>query len=251
MFFREAMALALLAVLPLPAQADGERLERFTGTARGRDGAVLYREEHRVLRAGERLLRAVTRYTDPAGRPIATLRTEFAVDPFAPPYVFEDLRTGAVESVSREPEGLVARAGARARTLRLGPGEDRRVAAGQGLDRLVRTRLDDLVRGEILDLAYVIPSRQDAYDLRVRAVDPGQDPGPGGRVRVRVEFSSWILRLLAPALECEYDQATRRLLRYEGPSNLADGSGANPEVEITYAYSEDAVTSAGDFHGSP
>ncbi len=237
---------ALVLVLPPPARGDAERVERFTGTARGADGAVLYREEHEVILAGDRPLSAVTVYLDPSGRRIAGLRTDFSADPFAPPYVFEDLRSGAAESVARSPEGLVVRAGTRSRALKLAPEEARRVVAGQGLDRLVRARLDELARGESLVLSYVIPSRLDAYELRVRAA------GASGaeRVRVRVEFSSWLLRLLAPALEVDYDPATRRLLRYRGPSNLADDRGENPDVEITYAYPEEAGATAGAFHGS-
>ena len=64
-----------------------------------------------------------------------------------------------------------------------------------------------------------------------------------------MEFSSWILRLLAPTLEVDYDRATRRLLRYRGPSNLADASGNNPEVEIAYTYLEEAGAPAGELHG--
>jgi hypothetical protein len=87
----------------------------------------------------------------------------------------------------------------------------------------------------------------DAHDLRVRAVDAG---GPGERVRVRVEFSSWFLRLLAPALEVDCERATRRLLRHRGPSNLADERGENRDVEITHAYPEEPAAPAGELHGS-
>jgi hypothetical protein len=243
-----ALAALAAAAAPLAALGDGERVERFTGTATGAGGAVLYREEHEVRLAGDRLVSAATVYLDASGRRIATLHTDFAADPFAPSYVFEDLRSGVVESVARSAEGLAVRAGERTRTLRDAPGGGRRVAAGQGLDRVVRARLDDLARGESLSLSYVIPSRLDAYHLRVRAVDPGR---PGARLRVRVEFSSWLLRLLAPALEVEYDRSTRRLLRYRGPSNLADPGGENPTVEITYAYADGKVVRSGGLHAAP
>lgn len=45
----------------------------------------------------------------------------------------------------------------------------------------------------------------------------------------------FLLRLLAPDLEVEYDRASGRLLRYRGASNLAF-DGRNPQVEITYTY---------------
>lgn len=240
-------ALALAAIPLAPAAGAGDLVERFTGTARGADGAVLYREEHVVRRTPGRLLGATTTYLGPAGRPIAILRTDFSRDPFAPSYEFEDLRTGAVESVRISEGSIELRAGRRTRTLaRLAPASPR-VVAGQGLDRFVRHRLDAVAAGEVLSLAYAIPSRLGVYDMRVRAEGGGAG---GSTVRVRVEFSSWLLRLLAPSLEVDYDRATRRLLRYRGVSNLAFGDGENPEVEILYAYPEAAGSRSEEPHAT-
>jgi hypothetical protein len=228
---RSSLFIAALA-LAAPARGDGELVERFTGTARDTGGAVLYLEDPEVRRTPERLLGATTTYRDPEGAPIAVLRTDFSRDAFAPSYLFEDLRSGAVEAVVVSGEGLELRAPKGSRTLaRTAAG--RRIVTGQGLDRLVRARLDSLVAGEVLSLTYAIPSRLDVYDMRVRALGRAR---PGAAARIRVEFSSWVLRLLAPALEVEYDAATRRLLRYRGLSNLVFDGGENPEVEITYAY---------------
>ena len=40
----------------------------------------------------------------------------------------------------------------------------------------------------------------------------------------------------APHVDAEYDLKTRRLLRYEGISNLKDASGKHKKVTITYSY---------------
>jgi hypothetical protein len=209
-------------------------VERFTGTARGQDGRVLYVEEHQVRRAGDQVLDAMTTYRDPAGAVMAVLRSDYAGDPWAPSYRFEDRRTGRVEAVETGPDGATLEAGGKRVTLpRPRPGRPPLVG-GQGLDRLVRAHLDALRGGERLTVAFAIPSRQDAFEFRVRALPPEVT---GGVVRVRVEVASWLLRLLAPHMDCDYDPATRRLLRYRGPSNLEGEGGAHPDVEITYAYS--------------
>ena len=98
----------------------------------------------------------------------------------------------------------------------------------------MRARLDTLRAGQRLTVAFAIPSRQEAFEFRVQAL-PLEDAGDV--VRVRVEVASWLLRLLAPHMDCDYDPATRRLLRYRGPSNLEGEGGAHPDVEITYDYS--------------
>ena len=223
--------LALLAAAS-PLGASAEVVDRFTGVARGTDGAVLYREEHEVRRDGDRLVAARTVYRDAADRTIAILRTDFASDPHAPSYLFEDLRGGAIEAVRRAGAELELRAGDRARRIPPPTDPARVLVAGQGLDRLVRARLAELARGTRLEVAYAIPARLDTYDMRVRAL--GVSAGP--TVRLRAEFSSWVLRLLAPHLDVDYDRDTRRLLRYRGPSNLSFDGGENPVVEITYAY---------------
>jgi len=236
---RTALPLVLLAV---SASARGEDLavERFTGTARSTDGALLYREEHVVRRSGRQILDATTTYSDPEGRVIALLRSDFSRDPFAPSYEFKDLRSGAVEAVGVADGVVDLRSPKGARRLSAPPSPTRLVT-GQGLDRLVRDRLESLVRGEELAVTYAIPSRLDTYDFRVRAVEDG---APQGAVRVRVEVSSWILRMLAPNLDVEYQTSTKRLLRYRGVSNLADARGDYPEVEIVYTYPDDAAAAA-------
>jgi hypothetical protein len=229
-----ALVGALLLLAPHPARA-GE-VERFSGTARGPGGAVLYLEEHAVELEEGRPRAAVTAYLDPAGAPIAELRTDFSGDPAAPSYAFTDLRTGAREIVTVSERELRLEAGERAATLP----RPARLTTGQGLDRLVRARLAALAGGEEVRVRYAIPSRLDAYEFRLRgrALDDQ-------RVRVRVELSSFLLRLFAPDLEVDYERGSGRLLRYRGASNLSfgpPGREEHPQVEILYSYPEVALT---------
>jgi hypothetical protein len=236
-----ALAVAALLATALPAHAEAEeQVERFWGTARDGDGLVLYQEEHVVRRAFGRLLAATTVYTDADGLELARLETDFSRDPFAPAYEFRDARTGEVEAVEPRAGSVVLRAPRGTRTVRIPASTGPRLVSGQGLDRLVRDRLDALAAGEELVVEYAIPSRLDTYEFRIR----GQRGGGPDRMRVRVEFTSFVPRLLAPSLEVEYDRTTRRLLRYRGLSNLTGADGANPEVEITYAYPDPSPAEA-------
>jgi hypothetical protein len=231
---RVLILLALLA--PLSPQAAEEL---FTGTARRADGSVAYLEEHRVELQGDRLVAAETLYRDPAGRPIARLVSDYARDPFAPDYAFEDLRSGAEESVRLGPGGAELRTGERRVTVALPPG-GRVLVAGQGLDRFARHHLASLARGEELQVRLALPSRLDTYGFRLRAV-PGQKPD-GDSVRVRIEPASLLLRLLAPSIEAEYRREDGRLLRYRGVSNLADADGQTLQVDIRYDYPDHGAT---------
>jgi len=224
---RGAAAAALILLLaPGAAAAD----ERFVGTARLAGGRIAYVEEHEVRREAGRVVAAETLYLDAGGKAIARLRSDYARDPFAPDYRYEDLRTGEVEEVALLDGAVQLRAGERQRRLPLG---SLPLAAGQGLDRLARARLPELLRGEVLRVSLALPSRLQAYDFRIRAL-PGSSKGD--RVRVRIEPASFLLRLLAPSIEADYDRETGRLLHYRGVSNVAGPDGEVQEVEIEYRY---------------
>ncbi len=216
-----------------PSPRDGNTVvERFQGVARTPDGAVAYVESHVVVLEGGRVRSAETRYERPDGRTIARLVSAYAPGSFTPDYEFEDLRTGAREGVRRTDAGVELRDGDRAKVLPMP--DDVPLVAGQGLDRYARANLGALARGEVLRVSLALPGRLDAYDFRLRA-----ETLPTGRVRVRIEPSSFILRLLAPSLEAEYDPATGRLLRYEGVSNLQGDDGSRQRVEIVYSHAID------------
>jgi hypothetical protein len=218
-----AASLLLLSLL-------GEPGERFRGVARLADGRVAYVEEHEVRWEGGRPVEAATRYLDAEGHPIARLDSDYRPAPFAPDYEFVDLRSGARESVRRS-DGQLWLFDGEARHL-LPPSPGHPLVAGQGLDRFIRAHRAELERGQRLAVRLALPGRLAAYDFRIRARS-----GEGGLLRVQVEPSSLLLRLLSPAILAEYD-AAGRLLRYRGVSNLAGADGSVQQVEIAYAHAD-------------
>ena len=208
--------------------------DRFVGTARASDGWT-YREEHEVRHLDGRPVDAITRYLDPEGDVMATMRSDYSRHPYAPEYEFHDLRTGQRQSVSVTEAHVELRSSRGVKRLARSDCPD--LTTGQGLDRLIRDRLEALAGGELVRVSLALPAREACYAFRLR----GEEAQPGGpRVRVRVEPESWVLRLLAPRLEVEYDRASRRLLRYRGVSNLDGPAGESPKVEIVYGYEDGA-----------
>jgi hypothetical protein len=227
---------ALTSTLVVLAAAQGvQDDERFAGTAQSADGFT-YLEEHRVRHREGRPLEAITRYLAPGGEVLATLRSDYSQNPYAPDYEFHDLRTGDRQSVSVT-EKLVELRSARG-VKRLARSECPNLTTGQGLDRLIRAHLDALARGERVRVSLALPAREACYPFRVRSAEV--EPG-ASTLRVRVEPESWVLRLLAPKLEVEYDRASQRLLRYQGVSNLDGPDGESRKVEILYRYEDDGL----------
>ncbi len=215
---------------PAGRAGDGPGIvERFQGVARSRDGALAYVETHEVRIVDGQVADAETRYALGDGRTIARLVSVYAPGSFLPDYDFEDLRSGSREAVRRGPDGVRLVDGQREVTLPVP--DDVPLVAGQGLERYARAHLDALARGETLRVRLALPGRLDTFGFRIRG-----EPLPDGRLRVRFEPSSIVLRILAPSVEGDYDLATRRLVRYSGVSNVPAADGSTQHVEIAYSY---------------
>jgi hypothetical protein len=222
---------AAAPALASPVSGGPAVVERFQGVARSRDGGVAYVERHEVVVEDGRVRSAETRYERPDGMPIARLVSAYPPGSFAPDYEFEDLRTGAREAVRHRGDALELHDGERARRLPIPPDEP--LVAGQGLDQYARANLDALARGEELRVRLALPGRLDTYGFRLTG-----ERLPSGRVRVTIEPSSIVLRILAPSLEAEYDASSRRLVRYVGVSNVPADDGSTQKVEIAYSYAD-------------
>jgi len=230
---RAAWRMALVAaflLFPSHAQAT-ETIERYKGVARSSSGEVLYRETHEVVERDGKPVRAQTVYYDTEGKVIGRLKSDFTRSAYAPDYTFADLRAGIRRSVRLEGDRLLL-AGESGRKVLKVP-SDETLVTGQGLHHFTRLNLEALTRGQ-KEVRFALPARLDTYGFRIRPVGK---PRPGV-VRLRVEADSWILRLLAPYLEVDYEIATRRLLRYKGVSNLEGEDGEQPEVVIHFTYPE-------------
>lgn len=230
MVFHKTPWWSLLSVLALllttSARAD---TERYSGMAYDAAGRVLYREQHEVVQDSGRLSRTETTYFDPQGKMIGRLQSDYSRSVYAPTYSFIDLRTGKRESARFEGESFVLRSGDRERRYAVSNGEV--VVLGQGMHHFVRENLTRIAeQGAVV--RFGIPSRLEPFRFRIRRVG---SPSPGV-IRLRIESDSWLLRVLSPFLEVDYEMATRHLLRYEGVSNLEGPHGETQNVVIVYDY---------------
>ena len=82
-----------------------------------------------------------------------------------------------------------------------------------------------------MPLRFLIPGDLDYYDFTLR------QKGVSGRiVNFEITVNNWLLGLFAPTLHLKYDQRARRLVWYQGLSNISDEKGRIQTVTITYKY---------------
>lgn len=216
-----ALALALAAAPTLQA-ADYSAQE---GLARppGADGLV-FREQHFLRAESGRPLERLVVYRCPAGPAFARKRLDYLASTQAPEFHLEDRRSGYREGMRRR-DGRVelffsaARGGAEKRALqRAGP-----AVADAGFDEFVRANWQELLDGRTLPLQFAVPSRLRSMEFTVAM---------RGRTRVASEEAvqfrlrlDGLLGLVAPHIDVAYGLRSRRLLRFEGLSNMRDARG--------------------------
>ncbi|HYQ92066.1 MAG TPA: hypothetical protein VES89_08315 [Candidatus Competibacteraceae bacterium] len=237
-FTRSGLLLAGLLTAAAGATQPGAiapQVETFQGIARNDQGAIVYLETHQLVYENGRLRRNQTRYLDPKGVEFAALVSDFASNPYVPNYRFSDRRFGREDGarLSRNEIQVYGQesgdAPRREAIVALGPN----TITGQGLHAFIRDHLEELARGEVKKVDFLVPLDETSYSLRIAKAPLPAKPGV---LVLRIESDNWLARLVVPRLEVEYELATKRLLSYKGMSNLLNQDRDLQNVVITYRY---------------
>jgi hypothetical protein len=208
----------------------------FTGYARDTEtGALLYLETHEVHDAGTTSeLREVRYRSDAQSEPFARKTLRYGADRQRPSFEFVDQRSGFAESVERRGDAfrVTSRAGREA-SLRIGTLDHGDVdVIDAGFDEFVRARWSELQRGGGLNAPFLVPSRLDAVNFRVRKVgDTRIDGAPASVIRLSLAGPlGWLL----PDIDVTYRDRDQRLLRYRGLTNIRDAGGKLLSAQIDF-----------------
>lgn len=231
---RRALVVLLLAVVALPAGAAVSE-QRYRGYARDAvSGRYLYAEEHSQRYDGSRWLGGTIRYVDPAGRVLGEKTLDFSRDRYVPLMRYSLLAPSHGEAITAVgPDGLTLERSDDGRHETVTLPRQAGMAADSGFNAWLVDHLDELAAGKVLSLNFVVVGRLDAYRFRVRRTGDVQREGERA-VALVVEPDS-LLRYLVDPLRVVYGLTSRRLLQYQGLSNLVNPATGKPwQVEIVY-----------------
>lgn len=222
----------VLLAASLPAQA---ALGFQEASARDPDsGSLLYTEQHLLRHQDQQLRQRLVVYRCADGTAFARKRIDYAGSALAPAFHFEDARLGYREGLRREGGGqeLWFQRSPRdqEQSARLDAGAG--VVADAGFDEFIRRQWQPLVAGDAVKLQFAVPSRLDSYGFTVRRRGSDRVAGEDAEVfRLRL---GGLWGLLAPHIDVAYARDTRRLLRFEGLSNLRDEDGEPLQARIEF-----------------
>jgi hypothetical protein len=227
---------ALAVILCLLAAPAGAADLDFTGFARDLDsGALLYVETHEIRGAGSSgEQRTVLYRRNETAAPFARKSLTYGADRARPAFRFTDERSGFAESVVAVPGGfeVQSRAGARAnvRTSVIPSAEVAVIDAG--FDEFVRENWDRLQGGSAINAPFLVPSRLDAINFRVRKTGETRIDGADASV-IRLSLAG-VVGWLLPDIDVTYRNADRRLMRYRGLTNIRDAEGDLITAQIDF-----------------
>jgi hypothetical protein len=203
---------------------------RFSGDAYSAAGnALLYHETQYLLAGGaERLVL----YRCPDGRAFARKRVRESGNMQAPDFDLVDARLGYREGVrdrgAQREVYVQRRANMPEQADLLSVPADGVIDTG--FDTFAQRHWDALLRGDTLRFPYLVPSRRTFYQFKVSRIDAGT---ARQTMTIRLAASNW-LSFLLPHIDVTFDLASRRVVHYEGLSNIRGDDGKNYQVRADY-----------------
>jgi hypothetical protein len=235
--------LLLASGLVLAAANAYARTEIIHGEAYNARGELEYVEKHVLIYRGGRMIGVETAYYDPEQKKIGQFLSDLSGVPHQGSYRFSDDRLRYMDGARVNADEIVIfrqddpDREMRSKALK----RETEQIVGQGINQFIVENMAALSRGEDLYAKLVLPAQMNQFDVSIRKYKQ-----IGRRLVVRLEIDNWLLKLFTPHVEMEYDLDSRRLLRYEGISMIADVSGQCKPVSIRYEYAEpSAVASTG------
>lgn len=190
---------------------------------------MVYTEIHKAIYKGGKIFKSENKYFDISGKLFAELVSDYTINQYLPTYWFKDLRTNYKEGLRYSNGKYII--------FNQNPGNPEETEilentehlfSGQGWHYYLSSNIRNLEK-KPLNMRLLFPSRLDDYEFRIRITEQNSET-----VSLRLEFSSWIIRMFAPHLDLLYQKNSGKLLSFYGPSNIADREGNTQNVYIEY-----------------
>lgn len=222
-------SLLLLALaFGAPAQA---ALTFEEGEARDpRSKELMYLEHHLIRREKDRPTARLVVYRCADGTAFARKQVDYRRSVQAPEFSLEDARLDFGEGLRRggDTASLWVRDGGGAAERSAPVSAEAGLVADAGFDEFIRGNWQTLVSGKPVPLQFAVPSRLQVFGFRVASQGSAELNGePVERFRLRL---GGLLGWIAPHIDVAYGRDDRRLLRFEGLSNLRSDDGKSQLV---------------------
>lgn len=204
-------------------------LKEQSARAYNQSGKLLYNEKHKIYFSKDTLVKSETSYFDPEGKLFATLNSDYTLSLTTPTYIFHDFERKHKEGLRKDRENYVifSQDGANTEKIKILK-KKADIFSCQGWHYYILENFNLLEKNK-LDFSLVIPEQLDYLNVELSQVEKTKD-----ELHLRLSAKNWFLRMFVPKIEIFYDIKSKKLLRYEGPSNILDSNGDIQIATIQY-----------------
>ena len=200
-------------------------------------GQKVYTDNHTENVINGKHISSAIEYKDAGGKLIGRKSISFSKHPTLPDFKLEDLRDGYTEG--GELVGGKYRMFYRKdkneemkeKTLEILP---KSVADG-GFDPLVKENWEDLMNGKKIKFQFYAPSQLDSFKFYVVKTKIADYAGRES-LFIKMEMDNLLLNIFIPPIFITYDIQTKRIVYYEGISNINNPSGKSYFVKLIYHH---------------
>lgn len=203
-------------------------------------GGPAYSEEKLEKFQGGRQIGTYTKFLSPNGNPQGELHLDFTHFTCKPEYAYKDFRNGYEEGSQVLGKEIRVYFRDSSRT----PLKEKKLQVPEpcvvngGVGPFLRQNLKALESGQRVPFNMVVPARLDYYKF-ITYVDPkrtlpGKSTGDRPYRAMVIEPENSLLRMVLPTIVIFFDQATLKMICYQGISNVADKKGRSLRVRVDY-----------------
>jgi hypothetical protein len=201
------------------------------------DGQLVYFERHTAEYEHGIIQKTATEYHDPKGTIIGSMASDFSESLSSPDYSFHDFRQQNFYGLRKDKNKLEAftQEGKEAQVAvrKISVNKELDQVSGAGLIYFIGANLKKIIASKVIDFQYIIPGRLEAFDFYVEAIAHNSE-----LIELEVKMKLWPMRFFGPRIRLVYDAQRKRLVYYEGVSNLRTEEGKMMNVEIRYRYQD-------------
>lgn len=196
---------------------------------------IVYIENHEEIIENGNRIGLKTSYTEPSGKMIARRNVSFTNSETIPTFQTEDFRDGYLEGSELKGDSVRLywrknyESTMSEKTILL-PGP---AAVDAGFNNFVQRNWDDLMNGTKRQFNFGAPFALDYYGFRLHKIEK-KTVGDRERVVIQCDIDNFFIRLFVTPIILTYDVQTRRLVEYEGISNINNEHGKSYFVKIVY-----------------
>lgn len=178
-------------------------------------------------------------YTDELGKTIVQRSVNFEKDMIKPDFKLSDLRNGYSEGAEVNASGIRVFSGGSPDE----PLEHKLLIVPEptvidaGFNFFIEKNWDRLMNGEVLSFNFVAPSQLDYFSLRVYKKHETTFRGKPAVV-MNMDVDNFLIRFFVEAIHMTYDTSSRKLLLYDGISNIYDAEGKSHMVRMEFNYKD-------------